>query len=375
MEMKQTATKQTFKNMHISHATVGKRTGALFVDLILTFFVMIALSLASVPILHNVFNYNDMRDAVALEMRQSYLFETTALLEDDQSNLDEVLLAQDEVTLEILLGTSETYAFRTFKYYTVFLQLESEENKYTTAWYIENILKITDEDGLFELIVDGEEVDSVREMLEDIDYFVPEGIRIRESTTQEALKKFNEEIFGYALYTFNHRDTILKGQLLAATVELINMLLLIVITTSIFFLALPLFLKNGKTLGKLLFKISVTTKRGFKINPLGLLLRYFAFLFIEIILSSALGVLLFGNLLFPIFPFISLTIVVFSAERKSLHDFVSGTIVVDDDKSVIYNNITEYNHALHLASKGVGRAGDGVNEELFSERFRDGSGA
>ncbi|HZJ89128.1 MAG TPA: RDD family protein [Bacilli bacterium] len=373
--MKQTATKETFKNTHISYATVGKRTGALFVDLILTFFLMIMLSLATVPVLQNAFNYSDMRDAVALEMRKSYLFETTEVLADDLSNLDDVLLAQDEVTQEIMLGKSETYAFRTFKYYTVFLQLESEDNEYTTAWYIENVLKIGDEDTLFEIIVDPAQVDNLREIYEDVDYFVPEGVKLRENTTNEALKKFNEEIYGYALYTFNHRDVILQGELLVATIELINMLLLIVVASSVFFLALPLFLKNGKTLGKLLFKISVTTKHGFKIGPLGLLLRYFAFLLIEIILSSALGVILFGNLLFPIFPFISLTIIVFSAERKSLHDFVSGTIVVDDEKSVIYNNITEYNHAVHLASKAAGRMGDDVNEELFSERFRDGSGA
>lgn len=95
----------------------------------------------------------------------------------------------------------------------------------------------------------------------------------------------------------------------------------------------PLFFKHGQTLGKKALKLGVTTRHGYTVTVPWLLLRYFAFLFINLL----------SNLLIPIIlPFISLTIMTFSKERRSAHDFIANTKVIDLQNSTVYKSEAEF---------------------------------
>ena len=86
-----------------------------------------------------------------------------------------------------------------------------------------------------------------------------------------------------------------------------------------------------------------------------LLLRYFAFLFINLL----------SNLLIPIIlPFISLTIMTFSKERRSAHDFIANTKVIDLQNSTVYKSEAEFLEAQKRYSPRL--EAEDFNEEVFS---------
>lgn len=88
----------------------------------------------------------------------------------------------------------------------------------------------------------------------------------------------------------------------------------LVVALSIIFLIIPLFNKNGKTLSKLIFKISVVNENYDKPTKLQIFIRQFFFVLLTF-------------LFIPIV--ISLVMVLFEKRGKSLHDYISMTRLID----------------------------------------------
>lgn len=105
------------------------------------------------------------------------------------------------------------------------------------------------------------------------------------------------------------------------------------------YIILPLFLKNGQTLGKKIFKLGLASYDGYKYHPYQLLLRFVPFF---IVVASFL-LPIWGNI-FLIFAFvivvllISFALMMASPKRAALHDFAARTIVVDLASSIIFEN-------------------------------------
>lgn len=361
---------QTVKfNSHVSYADVIKRTGAFFIDVLLIVFVIFLLGLISTPIVNNLYVDEALQNSLRHEMKRSYLFLTDEPLLADESNIDEINLIESNLVEE------QNYAQATYKFYTLFLNQE-ENGEYTDAWYLTNVLLIEEEDSLFvitETVLPALENDPESETV--LDLFLPATVQHKESTTLEALEQFNKKIINDALQKFSMLPIPRAANARYMFFQIAHNTLLIVISSSIFLLAIPLFIKNGKTLGKLFLRLSVTNRHGYRVGNFALFARYFGFLLVEIGLNIALSILLLQSFFFPIIPFISLTFVVFTKNRRSVHDFVAGTIVVDDEKSIIYENESAFEQALLRESQTSSLRDETVNEELFSERFRDGSGA
>lgn len=114
----------------------------------------------------------------------------------------------------------------------------------------------------------------------------------------------------------------------------------IVISWIAFYLIIPLCLKNGKTLGKLFFKSAVVNNFGYEITPWQMCLRSLfplAFIIVMYLIGMITSMLIFYIvLLFAVLASYSLTI--FTKKHKSIHDYVSGTIVIDSEKSTWFKN-------------------------------------
>ena len=109
------------------------------------------------------------------------------------------------------------------------------------------------------------------------------------------------------------------------------------LSTIILYLIIPLFMKNGETLGKKLFSIGLASARdGFKVKRSQIIIRFLAFLLIELLLSIfTLG--------FPLI--ISFSMLVFNKNGYALHDYLAATVCIDRKNTIIYKDYNEFiNH-------------------------------
>lgn len=114
-----------------------------------------------------------------------------------------------------------------------------------------------------------------------------------------------------------------------------------VISITICEFIIPLIIGNGRrTLGKLLFKLSVVDARGLSPKFWQFFARYMFFMFIEIILSAV-------SFFIPLI--VSFSMFAFSKANQSLHDYVCGTYVVDSSSARVFKNEKEYVEAKEKA--------------------------
>lgn len=113
----------------------------------------------------------------------------------------------------------------------------------------------------------------------------------------------------------------------------------ILIVSILAYFVMPLILKNGKTVGKLIMGIGLVNKLGYDVAIPQLILRFFFPLVVVI------GLLILGGSAFAIgmglFVLVSYTMVIFTKEHKAIHDFLAGTVAIDAKRSVWFKNATE----------------------------------
>lgn len=120
-----------------------------------------------------------------------------------------------------------------------------------------------------------------------------------------------------------------------------------------FLLIIPLCTKKGQTLGKMIFKVSVADERGFYMNWTQRIIR-------PLLVSLHFALLLIPNVMFGIGLYFltaaaSFMLMSFGKKRHNIHEKLTRTIVADDRKSVLFNNIlerTEYLAEHNLDEKG-----------------------
>lgn len=368
-------------NLNINNGGAIKRVVALFIDFILMIVIASLFNFGVRPILNVVADYDTKQAAYVIDSKRNHLSLLSAPLAADESNIDNVTFVTDLSGRSVLAPAD--YAEGTYKFYTLFLNqyAENEEDigTYTDVWYKENVLKIYDVDSLFTMdapqpgekkyasVADETSILTSEETEEDTSlsgetFYLTLGIYYKETTTIEQSETFNMAIYSEAGQLFAKRPLSIEVEML----KLVNDILLLILSTSVIFLAIPLFMKDGQTLGKRLFRLGVTTKHGYKVSVLTLLLRYIVFISLTFLPFHLLPELLF------IFPFISLTFMVFNKKGRSAHDLIAGTMVVDLTRSTIYLDEDEYKHAQKDLSNSNR---DSLNEEVFSERFNEESGA
>ena len=113
------------------------------------------------------------------------------------------------------------------------------------------------------------------------------------------------------------------------------------ISMLIFFFAIPMFMKNGETLGKLFFHLGLVNKLGYKVNRLQVVIRFFSMttLVIAVVLIFGINLWTLGGI--TVLALASYGFAVFGKDHKALHDYVAGTIVIDKRRSTIFRNVDE----------------------------------
>ncbi len=105
----------------------------------------------------------------------------------------------------------------------------------------------------------------------------------------------------------------------------------VIITYLSYHLLLPLFLKDGQTLGKVVCGLKVVDQKGFRVKYSRMILRCFIGLFFNVFLA----------ILFCLPWFISITMLIFSKNAITIQDYFSVTYIVDGKLSTMFNSKEE----------------------------------
>ena len=130
--------------------------------------------------------------------------------------------------------------------------------------------------------------------------------------------------------------------------------------------AVPLFLKEGRTLGKKIFGIGLMRTHGIRINPVALFIRTFLGKFtIETMVPVLIILMIFWGTIGIVGPLViagilllQLILLATSRTNSMIHDRLSDTVVVDMESQLIFDtedDLIEYTKRLHAekASKQV----------------------
>lgn len=160
--------------------------------------------------------------------------------------------------------------------------------------------------------------------------------KYKDSSSIDSLITFFDSEVDKALTLWSHDENVLNVSRSITVFTIVIFLISLFIPLTIFYLVLPLCLKNRATLGKKITSIGVVNRKtGILASKTQILVRFLAFAIIEV----ALSFLLSG---FPITLLISFTMMCFTKTGNTIHDYFAGTICVDTRDGVIYSSQEEY---------------------------------
>ena len=119
----------------------------------------------------------------------------------------------------------------------------------------------------------------------------------------------------------------------ALMLNTLSLLIPVIVGFSLIFdLIIPLFNEGGQSIGKMIFKLEIITKDGYVLNKWRLIVRWISYLILDLLLGF---VTFFGAFL------ISYTMMVFNKRGMVIHDYISGTRVVDKETTIRFRNAEE----------------------------------
>lgn len=296
-------------------ANLLKRTGAAVLDLFLWLMSsLILLSYVFGPLYDAQYGTTQLSDQFVAYQEASYLYAT------------------DEVSNQLVNLDLADVPDAIYQYYSMFKDGKVYEPsepafEFSIAWYNTNVLNVLEADPIFELINT------------DIDVLAV----LKDGVTQTQIDAFYTESYRLALIDFNTYPPF------ASLVALINGYFIEIIGYSsllsffIFYILVPLLLKQGVTLGKKASGILVVNDKGYTMKWWQLPLR-------SLVLAATLVTALytiFGSLL------LSYTLMVFTKGYRSANDFLAMTKIVDQKTSKIFNDeqsLLAYEHQLENGS-------------------------
>jgi len=228
------------------------------------------------------------------------------------------------------------------KYYTSYLHdkyiskdPKHDDVTYTSYWYAVSILHLSDKAG----IVKPETTYSEDKILyEWVDKEAKEDYRykVKSNISESDLLDFQKGNLGTAIYNLNLSDlTPIRASTRVISFGTVRALLYSsIFSTFIPCFIIPISLKNGKTIGKLVMHLIVLTDEGYEYKRYKHIFRYLSFYVVEV----------FGGVLTIGITFIlSTCLVLFSKKHRALHDYISFSCVADERHTVFYIDEEEEN--------------------------------
>ncbi|MFA6755561.1 MAG: RDD family protein [Bacilli bacterium] len=278
----------------------------------------------------------------------------------------------------------QTLEEKVWYYYTTFLLEDSrtEFNELTvehtkenaTTWVLANLYGISDgtntSDYYDPALVDGKYSYTTRPVLKDKYQTLVDN---KDETTLSSLLTYfaNDDGGGLYFIAFNHMSDqtyYINCQEQLDKIQYLALLPAYLIAPLLFFIIIPLLVPNGKTIGKLIFGLAVTTNKFTKAKKWQIfvhyLLVYFWWLFL-LMPNMTIGIIL--AVFFMVMDYLFRII---RQDKKCIHDLLAKTVVIDSRKYKIFNTEEEYNTYL----KGVNYTADDDKkswEDKYSKKINN----
>lgn len=108
------------------------------------------------------------------------------------------------------------------------------------------------------------------------------------------------------------------------------------------YVIIPLFFRQGRTIGKKVFKLALATSDGYAFHNKQLIMRVMPLIVVMLAFLIPIWNDFFLLLLIPLIIFlVSFALAMASPKKAALHDFTARSIVVDDKSSLIFENEME----------------------------------
>lgn len=232
------------------------------------------------------------------------------------------------------------------------LAVKNENEQLTVYCYDFKVDKINEYEGIlvdFYIAHQGEE-DKVKEFYDSkkattnvFDYDETTNTFTLKENVEDSASVFYNNEFNKALnYLYNTNEAYREAHSTISFYMNFEQYFSLVVSATVVFLLMPVIFKNGKTIGKKLFKLSLS-KTDNVFTPVKftqVLIRYLAILIIEIICSELLGFI-------PVL--ISIITLTLTDKHFALHDYIAKTYVINDKAkdgveamaSIIKNDVVE----------------------------------
>lgn len=170
--------------------------------------------------------------------------------------------------------------------------------------------------------------------IKEYNYMTHTFVLLDEEKESVTMSFFVEQYKGACKYVLNNEKIIEltneNKDLMFSSLKLFIPALLII--SLIFDLLIPLFSKEGQTIGKHIFGLAILDKDGYKCKKIKLIFRYIIYIGLEVIL----GFITMGGLIM-----ISYTMFMFIKNRRCLHDLIVGTVVINKKESFFFDSPAE----------------------------------
>lgn len=351
---------QINKITKIEHASVGKRFMAFFIDAVLTLFVGLGLFVGFSAIFSNISSVKEMKVKF-----------------NDIITESNVMKVEDNKSLVKEFNSYEEYIDSYYTFYNEFLPKYNKDKKpISNYWFNVFVLGLDDVNNTYTeetlskrsgAIATGKDIFEYRVVDGETKYDLIGTPKAYNQGQKQYSDLSDDERVKVMSYFYNGKDDnssasyfcVLEISKIPELNELYNdyalwdstvpILLAVTVGYLIFFLAIPLCLKDGKTLGKQFFKLSIVSKNYYSVKKSQIVLRYLpqVLLFVIVILFLGINAITLGVGTFAILG--SYCMAIFRTNHESVHDIVANTCVVSDLESLWFKNPEE--EALELKKK------------------------
>ena len=308
---------------HTNLASQGSRIGAFLIDLAITLAIALGFFFGCFQFVFK-FKTAPLEKRIKEERISSALF-----FEDEKGNLTYYGSTSDNQDFKDAL----------VHFYTVYIPSNYEEGKddFNAEWVNTNVLKIEgDGRAYFDYVKVGDEVDKTK-----VGVFKAEALE-KDSTTYKNANIFLQDAWVNANYNLNHLPSFRALNNEFTFFYSLGFVISSLIATSIVYIVIPIFLKNGATVGKKVFGLCLADIDGYTIRNPQLLMRVMP---VDILILALLipiwNSMMILFIVILVFFLVSFTLAMASPKRCSLHDFTGRTIVVNAKTSILFSTVAD----------------------------------
>ena len=197
-------------------------------------------------------------------------------------------------------------------------------NYYVDAWFSENILRLNNENSLFK-------IDETKD-----NYL--ESITVKEGVDNAELFRYLKNEAYEAVKDFYYSDYLQAIEKYMENVQYFIFLTPFALSYGIFFILIPLLMKDGQTLGKKSMNIAVISIDGYKAKKRQILFREILLFLVISVLGVVVGIGLTSLAVIAVGVVILFIATLIPKNKRSIFDYAAFTIVIDSLHSVWFKN-------------------------------------